>query len=71
MPSLLAGHPSAILLAKGTDQDCFWVDDDDKGIEVPEDHERAVPRNRSGMLKIEFLHDGGEKDTWDYHRHDD
>ena len=46
-----AGRPG-VLKAKGTEEDKYWVDNDDKWKEVPEEHERACERNRSGMLKI-------------------
>ena len=55
------GRP-ATLLAKGTEEDKYWVDDEDTETEVPQEHERARERNRGGELQIKL--DGDDEPTW-------
>ena len=55
------GRPG-VLLAKGTQEDKYWVDEEDNEKEVPQDHERAREFHRGGKLKIRL--DGGQEEMW-------
>ena len=55
------GRPG-VLLAEGTDEMVYWVDENDTTNEDPEDHERARRCTRNGMFKLQL--DGEEEPTW-------
>ena len=56
-----AGRP-ALLLAEGTREILYWVDEDDTEEEVAQEHERARERNRGGELQIKL--DGNDEPMW-------